>query len=193
MNIGIFGGTFNPPHLGHLIVAEHVRETAGLDKVIFIPSYISPHKQASEEKNAGSRLEMVKLAIEGNSYFTVSDIELRRKGTSYTFETVEALHREHPKDALFFLIGMDNFIEFQTWKYPERIIQHAKLVVMNRPLYQQASEPLRFSESAIFVDVPNIEISSSKIRASVKMHRSIHFLVPPEVEGYIMQHGLYQN
>ncbi len=193
MNIGIFGGTFNPPHYGHLIVAEHVRERAGLDKIIFIPSFISPHKQAGEEKDARARLEMVRLAIKDNSHFTVSDIELKRKGTSYTFETVEALRAEHTNDLLFFLIGMDNFIEFRTWKFPERIVEQAKLIVMNRASYQHNQQQLPFSSSAIFVDVPDIEISSSEIRASVKAHRSIRYLVPTSVEEYIMEHRLYRN
>lgn len=193
MNIGIFGGTFNPPHLGHLIVAEHVRETAGVDKIIFVPSFISPHKQAGEEKDAPARLEMVRLALKDNPQFEVSDIELQRKGTSFTFETVETIHANHPNDSLFFLIGMDNFIDFHSWKFPERIVQHAKLIVMNRPSYRRASTPLPFTESAIFVDVPNIEISSSEIRAAVKAHRSIRYLVPPAVEEYITAHRLYQN
>ncbi|MDE3058274.1 MAG: nicotinate-nucleotide adenylyltransferase [Bacteroidota bacterium] len=193
MNIGIFGGTFNPPHVGHLIVAEHVRQAVKLDEIIFVPSFISPHKRAGEEREARARLAMVKLAIEGNSRFTVSDIELKRKGTSYTFETVESLHREYLHAALFFLIGMDNFIEFQTWKSPERIVQQAKLVVMNRPSYQRTSERLPFFESALFVDVPNIELSSSEIRAAVKARRPIRYLVPSAVEHYIMKHRLYTS
>jgi nicotinate-nucleotide adenylyltransferase len=193
MNIGIFGGTFNPPHLGHLIVAEHVREVVGLDKIIFVPSFISPHKQAGEEKDADSRLEMVRLAIKGNPNFMVSDIELKRKGTSYTFETIETLHRVYPNDELFFLIGMDNFAEFHTWKFPERIVEHATLIVMNRASFHRTREEFHFFSSAKFVDVPNIEISSSEIRAAVKARRSIHYLVSDSVEEYIMEHRLYKG
>lgn len=122
MNIGIFGGTFNPPHIGHLIVAERVREELGLGKVLFIPSAISPHKQHLDLADPAIRMEMVQLALLGHEFFEPSPIELERSGVSYTVDTLEQLKRIHPGDALHLLVGMDNLVELPTWRSPERTV-----------------------------------------------------------------------
>ena len=189
--IGIFGGTFNPPHVGHLIVAESVRESLNLDKICFVPSYISPHKRKGEEGLATHRLRMVRLAIRNNTFFAVSDVEIRRKGTSYTFETLEALHAKYPDAKLFLIIGIDNFAEFHTWKKPQRIAELATLVVMNRPMEPADVHRKRLNTVTKFTAVPDIQISSTEIRGRVKDGTSIRFLVPEPVRRYIILKKLY--
>ncbi len=189
--IGIFGGTFNPPHLGHLIVAEQVRLMLSLDTVYFVPSYISPHKRRGEETLAAHRLTMVQLAIGNRKALKASDIEILAKGTSFTYVTVEAFRRRFKGAKLFLLIGADNFVEFQEWKYPERIVRQATLVVMTRPNYHPGSPRSAFSNSAKFLRVPHIEISSTDIRRRIKQGRTIEHLVPENVRTYIAHHKLY--
>ncbi len=190
--IGIFGGTFNPPHVGHLIVGESVREQLKLDKIIFVPSYISPHKRKGEETLASHRLKMVQTAIRNNSFFSVSDIEIKRKGTSYTYETLEILRKEYQGAKIFFIIGIDNFAEFHTWRKPQRIAELATLVVMNRPMEAEDTGRKRLRSTTEFVEVPDIQVSSTEIRRRVKEGKSIRFLVPEAVERYIARMKLYR-
>jgi len=192
MRIGIFGGTFNPPHAGHLIVAESVCEWLKLDKLFFVPSYISPHKKRGEDKLALHRTRMVRLAIKSNPRFDVCDNEVRRKGISYTYETVETLHRKYPDCKLYLIIGADNYAEFHTWKNPERIVAAASLVVMNRPLHASSNAGKKFHNGIRFASVPDIQISSTEIRAMVRRHLSIRYLVPQVVLQYIQRHKLYR-
>ena len=190
--IGIFGGTFNPPHIGHLIVAESVCEQLKLEKVIFVPSFISPHKKKGEERLSFHRLEMVKLAIRLNPHFDISEIEVTRKGMSYTYETLETFHRKYPSSKLFFIIGADNFAEFHTWKNPARIVELASLVVMNRPLNTPGVRRKGFVKGAQFAPVPDIQISSTEIRKMIAENKSIRYLVPQVVLHYIQRHKLYR-
>lgn len=192
MNIGIFGGTFNPPHIGHLIVAERVREELGLGKVLFIPSAISPHKRHLDLVDPVVRMEMVQLALLGHECFESSPIELERSGVSYTVDTLEQLKRIHPGDALHLLIGMDNLVELPTWRSPERIADISKIVVMTRPGFQPTGIPELARKNFILCQVPEIGISSSEIRERVKQGKSIHFLVPEPVESYIYDRELYR-
>ncbi len=193
MNIGIFGGTFNPPHIGHLIVAEHVRIELDLDKIIFIPSFISPHKQEKESEIAHHRFEMTKCAIADNTYFECSDIEIYRKETSYTVHTIEELKKLYPNDIFFLIIGMDNYLTFHLWKEPQRILERATLVVMNRPNYPRQVNEVIGTKSTLFVDVPNIDLSSSTIRKRSEEEKTIRYTVPAAVEEYIYLHKLYQS
>ena len=130
MKTGIFGGTFNPPHTGHLIVAEYVREKISLDKVLFVPSAVPPHKQDLDIVEAHHRLEMLQCAVQGNRYFEVSDIEVRRGGVSFTVDTLVEFKGRSPDDHLYFLIGMDNLRDFDTWKMGEKIVDLAKVVTI---------------------------------------------------------------
>ena len=191
MNIGIYGGTFNPPHIGHLIVAERVRTELGLDKIIFIPSYISPHKQVGESDLALHRFAMTKLAVASNIRFDCSDIEVTQKETSYTIHTLVRLKKQFPQDSLYLIIGMDNYLTFHLWKEPKRVLEMARLVVMNRPGYPKQVNEVIGTFNTVFIEVPNIDISSSEIRRNVKEHRSIHYLVPNSVEEYIFAHDLF--
>ena len=192
MRIGIFGGTFNPPHVGHLIVAEHAREDVGLNKVVFVPSAIPPHKQDHEIVSPLHRLEMVRLAIAGNPFFELSDIEIRRGGVSFTVDTLQFFKERFPDDELHLLIGMDNLAEFQTWRMPERILDLAVLVVMRRPAASMHNVEKALMGRTQVCSVPEIAVSSSEIRRKVWERESIRYLVPTSVEDYITTNELYK-
>jgi nicotinate-nucleotide adenylyltransferase len=192
MKIGIFGGTFNPPHIAHLITAEHVREAAGLDRILFIPSYISPHKRAGEDANAADRLAMTRIAVEGNPRFECCDYEIRKGSVSFTIETLEFLRGAYAGAEFSVIIGMDNFLELHTWKDPERMLEIADIIVMNRASVVPGMPEGIASERIRFIDVPDIDLSSSGIRRRVSEGKSIAYIVPPAVEQYIITHHLYQ-
>lgn len=193
MKIGLFGGTFNPPHIAHLITAEHVREAAGLDRILFIPSFISPHKRAGEDANAADRLEMTRMAVEGNPFFECCGYEVEKGSVSYTVDTLEHLHSVYPGARFSLIIGMDNYLEFHTWKDPARILELADLIVMNRATVEEGAPEGISAERIRFVDVPEIELSSSGIRRRVSQGKSIAYIVPPAVERYIISHHLYKE
>jgi nicotinate-nucleotide adenylyltransferase len=190
-HIGIFGGTFDPPHLGHLLVAMHVRERLGLERIILVPSATSPHKRDRSLTAPGQRLAMVRLSVAGVPDMEVSDIEVRRGGVSYSVDTLLALQRENPGAALTLLIGMDNLPDFGTWRDPEGILRVARVVVMTRPGYQAPGTSDAYARLMQLCPVPEIEIASRDIRRRVSEGKSIHWMVTPEVEHYISQHGLY--
>jgi nicotinate-nucleotide adenylyltransferase len=192
MKLGIFGGTFNPPHLGHLVVAEHVREELELDRILFVPSAVSPHKQHRDLVAPAYRLEMVRLSIIGQPLFESSSIEIARGGVSFTVDTLETLKRDNPEARLHLLMGMDNLDEFTTWRSPERIVDLSRVVIMTRPGFRTNSVPESFMREFHFCQVPEIGISSSEIRERIKKRRSIRYLVPRAVESYIYYRRLYQ-
>ena len=200
MKIGLIGGTFNPIHHGHLILSEYVRENFQLDKVIFIPTGLPPHKSASVVENPEIRLEMTKLAIERNKFFSVSDIETYREGISYTIDTITELKNLYPNDQLYFLIGADSLFELPTWKYYDKLISKTNIIVVNRPggannlIGAKIKEyEDQFGGSIIEVRSPLIDISSSDIRNRVKDGKSIKYLVPNNVEEFILQNNLYKE
>ncbi len=201
--LGILGGTFNPIHIGHLIVAEFVRERYGLGKVLFIPSAHPPHKVDEEVIEVAHRYEFVRLSIADNPFFEVSDIELRRKGRSYTVETLKALREaeSEPTD-YFFIIGGDSVPELKTWKNIEELAGLCTLVVVPRPgwdIERIAAEDLglpgwiRDGLLRNAVSAPLIGISSTEVRDRIRRAESIRYLVPRPVEDYIMAHGLYRG
>jgi len=191
MICGIFGGTFDPPHVGHLIIGEHVRESLHLEKVIFVPAAIPPHKTTATITDGAKRLEMLHLAVGKNPFFEVDDQELRRGGVSYTVDTLTELSRKRPGDSWVLLIGRDNLPEFRTWKEPERILRFAQVVVMTRPGHEDENSR-EVPDGMIICRVPEIGISSSEVRARVREGRSIRYLVPSSVEKYITAHLLYR-
>lgn len=193
MKIGIYGGTFNPPHLGHLIVTESVRDQLGLDRILFIPSASTPNKNDPSLAPAPDRLRMTQLAIEGNLDFHLSDIEAKRGGISYTIDTVKSLTTDQPNDLFSLIIGADNLLEFQTWKSPREILDLIDLVVMSRPGYPTNDLKSEFSRFARFITVPQIGISGTDIRRRVKSGRSIRYLVPKLVGEYISHRHLYRG
>lgn len=191
MKIGIFGGSFNPPHTGHLIVAEHAKEKLGLGKILFVPAATPPHKQHLDIVEAHHRMEMMQCAVHGNRYFEATDIELQRGGVSFTVETLEELREVHTEDTLVLLIGADNLLEFNTWRDPERILELVEVVALSRPGFrmEEVDEQLRGRVS--LCEVPLIGLSSSEIRRRVSEGKSIRYMVPLSVEAYIVSHGLY--
>lgn len=193
MNIGIFGGTFNPPHIGHLIVVESVRDQMQFHRVLLIPSAQTPNKLDSALASADARLEMTRLAVQGNQDFLISDIEIQRRGISYTVDTITTLAGQYPNARLSLIIGIDNLLEFQTWKSPKEILTLADLVVMSRPGFTIRDSKNDFAKLAKFVNVPQIDISGTDIRRRVKLGRSIRYLVPRPVEEYITRCHLYKD
>jgi nicotinate-nucleotide adenylyltransferase len=194
MKIGILGGTFDPPHLGHLVVAEYVRERLGLGLVVFVPAVIPPHKQQRANITAPEgRLEMVRRAIAGNPSFEVSDIEIRRGGISFTVDTLKEFRTQHPSDELYLLLGMDNVRDFGTWKDPDMIKRIAHLVIMTRPGYQKGAEIRGELRAMTVCEVPEIGISSREIRNLVTHGRSVRYMVPPSVLEYMNEHRLYRG
>ncbi len=193
MKIGIYGGTFDPPHLGHLIVAEYVRATLGLDRIVFVPVATAPHKQGQQVTEGRHRLAMLELAVAGNPAFVVSDEEIRRGGVSYTVDTLAALRAAEPGAEFFVLIGADNALEFDSWKDPGGIRAGARIVVMHRPGVALDEEALAEKiPGAVVVRVPGIEIAAREIRRSVAKGRSIRYRVPDVVRAYVLENGLYR-
>ncbi len=195
---GIFGGSFNPPHVGHSILAENIREQLSLDKVIFIPSGKHPLKDDISVRNAEHRLNMARLVFEKDPHFEVSDIEIEKAKqgiTNYTVDTLIDLYNQYKDDfiKIYLIIGLDNLIEFPQWKNPHKLFLISEVIVMNRPgfLVQDVSD--EFSRKARYVSVPMLEISSSDIRFRVNEGKSIKYLVASEVEDYILKHNLFKD
>ncbi len=192
--IGIFGGTFNPPHIAHSIIAEDIREQFTLDKIIFIPSGVPPLKDENVTITANHRLNMARVAFGNNSNFEVSDIEMKNSpGKSYTVDTLLRLKENYKKDEvkLYLIIGIDNLIDFPKWKNPEKLFLLSEVIVVNRPFYTVQEAKPEYSSRVTFAKVPSLEISSVMIRNLVKNNKSIRYLVHPEVEKYIFENKLY--
>jgi nicotinate-nucleotide adenylyltransferase len=214
--VGILGGTFNPIHYGHLEAAEEVRDRLKLDRVLFIPSFLPPHKHEEDMPSATQRLEMVRLAIAGNPHFKVSDIEVKRGGKSYTIDTIEALLPLYPGAELYFITGLDSFLDIQTWKDWERLLTLCSFVVLSRPGYcfadlakigfmaqaeqelaaldRQETEQVVVKPDGIKVFLERIslyDISSTDIRKRVRQARTIKYHLPDSVEHYIIENKLY--
>lgn len=191
MRIGIFGGAFDPIHLGHLVLAEQCREQCGLDQVWFIPTRNPPHKEAASLTLGRDRVQMLEFATAGVPEFVVSQIELDRDDVSWTIDTLRTLHAAHPEDELFLLIGGDSLRDLPTWREPEAIAGLATIVAVNRAgvAPPQVEESIR--ERVELVSMPDVAISATDIRHRVSSGQSIRFLVPRAVEQFIMEHGLY--
>ncbi len=189
--IAIYGGTFDPIHHGHLITAQSVLELRNLDKIIFIPSFISPHKQDIKASSAEHRVNMLKLAIENIPYFDWSDLEINRKNVSYTIDTLTELRKQH--DHIELIVGEDNLLSFDKWKSPEKIIELATLLVLRRRTSKQDGTKYPFEADAVFLETPRIDISGTRIRDRVKQGLPINFLVPQKVMRYIYDLKLYKE
>ena len=195
MKIGIYGGSFNPPHLGHIRGAVFAKEKLGLDKLLIIPAGLPPHKElASGSPAAEHRLEMVRLAFRDIPGIEVSDMELRRAGKSYTYQTVEALHGLYPQDRLTLIMGTDMYLCFEDWTYPERIVAHCDLAVLYRG---EKAERQRLAEhrekigyDCLLLENPVTEISSTQIRRMLRLGCAEEFL-DEKVARYIRDNGLY--
>lgn len=192
MKIGIFGGTFDPPHVGHLIVADEVRSELKLDAILFIPAKRSPHKLDRKPAPAAKRLKLLSLATRDTPHFIISELELRRGGISYTVDTLEKLHRKNPKDEFFLIIGMDNLRSFHTWRSPDKIIGLASVVVMTRAGVRRIRVPRALKKRTILCAVPDIDVSSSDIRKRIREGKAFRHLVPPQVYAFIKRHRMYK-
>ena len=191
--LGILGGTFDPIHSGHLILAEQLEEELKLQKVIFIPSANPPHKENHPVSPAKDRLKMVKIAIQDNPDFLISDIELRRGGKSYTIDTLTRLVKFYKDSELFFLLGSDAIDELPTWKEPDKIFQKVKVVIALRPGFDRINQKNRFVQKSLVVPINGLNISSSQIRERIREGKSIRYLVPPGVEKFIRSKKLYRS
>ncbi len=190
--IGILGGTFDPPHTAHLIIAQEALEKLKLDQVWFVPSLIPPHKRNKPVTNAQQRWQMLKLALSGNPNFVASDIELRRKGVSYTVDTLRRLSLQKPKRKLYLILGADNLKFLPGWKEPEEIFKLAQVVFVPRPGLE-LSRANSWVKKGVLLEAPLVEISSSQIRKRIKEGKTIAYWVPEMVRKYIERHNLYRR
>jgi nicotinate-nucleotide adenylyltransferase len=199
VRIGVIGGTFDPIHLGHMLVAEEASARLELDRVLFVPAGAPPHKIGHRITDPEIRLEMVRLAISDHACFGVSRIDVDRRGPSYTVDTIRLLRDEWGMDAeIFFLIGADSLVDLPIWHQPERLLRLCQVVALRRPGYEVDLDELDrlLPGAALLVrmlDIPVLDISSTKIRQRVRQGQSIRGLVPPVVERYIGEHGLYRD
>ena len=189
--VGIFGGTFDPIHLGHLITAQSVKEIRELEKIIFIPAFISPHKSSTETSSPEDRLKMIKLAIKDIPFFDYSDMEIKMGGVSYTVDTLRELKKQY--ENLEFIIGYDNIFSFNTWKDPDEIMKLSTIIVLKRRSSHAPPFKDKYYHQAVFVQTRGIEISATDIRERVKLGKPINFLVPPAVMEYIYKQKLYNE
>ena len=196
--VGAIGGTFDPPHYGHLVGAQEACALLGLDRVLFVPTGQPPHKLGEPVSTVDDRLRMTSLAIDGNTTFAISRADVDRPGPSYTVDLIPLLRREvGPNVELVFLIGMDSLRDLASWKDPEAILKQCRLIAFSRPGYlpvdldelDRAVPGAR--DRVTILRTPGVDISSTELRMRVSRHQPIRYLVPPNVESYIRQHELY--
>lgn len=191
--MGIFGGTFDPPHVGHVAVATDVADALSLDRVLWIPAGEPPHKPTGSASPGELRLAMVRAAAKADERFTVETIELERPGPSYMIDTVRALRRRLPEAELFLIVGADQLRVFDTWREPEGIVAQVRLVVMDREgeSAEAAARDLPAAAEALFVPVRRIDVSSTEVRERVRAGLDVRALVPPGVHEIIERERLY--
>jgi nicotinate-nucleotide adenylyltransferase len=212
--VGLLGGTFNPVHLGHLRAAEEIREVLTLDKVYFIPSSIPPHKDSEGIISPNDRLKMLELSIQGNPFFEISDVELKRGGASYTIDTLKHFSSTFPEFEFYFIVGNELFFEIDTWKDFKQLFELSNFTVITRPGFSEDFSSLiplavkddfryykkekdvtiylhKSSKALAIVQIEGIPVSSTQIRDILRDNKSIKYLVPAPVESYILSKKLY--
>jgi nicotinate-nucleotide adenylyltransferase len=197
LRVGVFGGAFNPPHLGHLVCAQEVLLQLELERVLFVPVGEPPHRALDDDPGGEARLEMVELAIAGDERFAASRAELGREGPSYTSRTLEQLRSQAADDELFLILGGDQAAALPTWHEPEKVLELATVAAVERVGWSRSAigikvARLRGSDRVRYLDMPLIQISSSGIRRRVREGRPIRYLVPGAVQEYIAGHDLYR-
>lgn len=201
MKIGIVGGTFNPIHLGHLMLGEYAHEACGLDEIWFMPNGNPPHKKIFEsEITTDVRINMTQLAIEGVPYFTLNTYEMDKRDVSYSYKTMEEFVRRYPEYEFYFIIGSDSLFTLDKWKCPEQLLQHCTILAacrehMDMDHMEQQIEYLKnkYSCEILLLEMPVLDISSSDIRSRVKHGKSIKYIVPDAVRNYIEDKNLYED
>ena len=194
--VGILGGAFNPPHIGHLICAQEATTQLELDTVEFVPTARPPHREIEQDPGADTRLEMCEIAVADDDRFSASRIELDREGPSYTSDTLRQLHETRPDDELFLLLGADQAERLPTWHEPDAVLELATVCAVERVGYSRNAiviklARLKGAERLRFLEMPVIQVSSSSVRRRVARGRPIRYLVPNAVAEYIEEKGLY--
>lgn len=199
MRLGIYGGTFDPVHYGHLVLAETCREQLQLDEVRFVPAATPPHKPNHKISDGHARADMLSFAVSGYPEFVIDRRELKRKGPSYTVDTLAEFKAERPDAELYFLVGADSLRDLLAWRDPERITQLATLVACNRPGLPDLNRDQvaawvgpELAERIRTVQIPGTDISASDLRHRIHSNRSIRFLTPRSVEAFVLEHKLYR-
>ena len=193
MKTCLFGGTFDPPHFGHLIVAQTIFEAEHFDKIVFVPAHIPPHKMERKISSVSLRLDMLKMATMDNPNFEISDIELKRGGISYSLETIQTYKEQTGLggDDLYYLIGSDSLKQFQAWQNPKAILEECQLIVAIRPGFRPSDIPNWILAKVQFANIPRIEISSTQIRARWVEDKTIRYMVTQPVWTFINKYNLY--
>jgi nicotinate-nucleotide adenylyltransferase len=191
MKICLFGGTFDPPHIGHLLIAQTVCEAENFDKILFIPAYIPPHKNVVTAIE--HRVAMVKLAIRDNPHFECSDVDIIRQGVSYTIDSIQDIKKTSglSSDEIYYLIGSDSLIDFKNWKNPKEILNESKVIVAIRPGFRPSDIPHWILQKVHFANIPRFELASSKIRTRWVKGLTIRYMVTLPIWEYINDNSLY--
>jgi len=197
MKIGLMGGTFDPVHFGHLLIAEVARMEFGLDRVVWLPAASPPHKQGKEISAAEHRYAMVLVATAGHPQFEVSRMELERAGASYTIDTLEAFREREPGAELFFITGADAILEILTWYRHAEVVQASRFIAVTRPGYDlerlKTVLPPAYLERIHPITAPEVDISSTEIRRRVREGEPVRYLLPESVRVYLEKYGLYRG
>jgi nicotinate-nucleotide adenylyltransferase len=198
VRLGILGGTFNPPHLAHLVCAQEAHRELRLDRVLFVPARIPPHKPVEHEPGPAHRLALCRLAVEGDERFEVSELELQREGPSYTVDTLQELNSSLSQPELYLIVGGDIAVGLPRWREPERVLQLAELAIAKRrgtarAAVEESIGTLSGGDRAHFFTMPRIAVSSTMIRRRVRAGQPIRYLVPDRVADYIERHNLYEE
>ena len=193
MKICLFGGTFDPPHIGHLLIAQTVYEAENFDKILFIPAYAPPHKNGVTPMK--HRIEMVKIAISDNPNFEYSDVDIARKGISYTIDSIVDIKRNYKltNDEIYYLIGSDSLIDFKNWKDSKEILDECNVIVAIRPGFRPSDIPHWILQKVHFANIPRFELSSSKIRSRWVKDLTIRYMVTLPIWEYINENNLYNS
>ena len=191
MKICLFGGTFDPPHLGHLLIAQTVFEEENFDKILFVPAYNPPHKKDISSIN--HRLEMLKIALDDNPNFEISDLEVQRKGVSYSIDTILSIKDQFKgkKDKIYYLIGSDSLLKLESWKDSKKLLNECQVIVAIRPGFRPSDIPSWILHKIRFANLPRFQISSSSIRKRWINNKTIRYMVTQPVWEYIKENNLY--
>ncbi|MBU0528344.1 nicotinate-nucleotide adenylyltransferase [bacterium] len=189
----IFGGTFDPPHIGHLLIAQTICEAEEFDKIIFVPALKNPHKSVGITSPIDKRLKMLEIAVEGNPHFEISDIEIKRGGISYSLDTIRHIKKEQNLkcEELYFLIGSDILNDFHKWHEPLKILEECQVIVALRPGFQPSSIPNWILSEIQFANIPRFELSATQIRKRWRENKTIRYMVTQPVWEFINENSLY--